>query len=108
MLSLKIIYDKDHRNLRSNSQQDLKHRRILVVDICACKDKGYDLASVIARKMQFEAVTSAHSSFPIGGDTLNTLLAYRLRIWHTGIIIEPTKVMPVQLPNAPRLRKNMS
>lgn len=26
--------------------------------------------------MQFEAVTPAHSSFPIGGDTLNTLLAY--------------------------------
>ena len=41
-------------------------------------------------------------------EVLNTLLAYRLRLWHTGIIIEPTKVMPVHLPNAPRLRKNMT
>ena len=46
--------------------------------------------------------------FPSVAIPLNTLLAYLLRLWHTGIIVESTNVMPVHLPKAPRLRKNMS
>ena len=46
--------------------------------------------------------------FPSVAIPLNTLLAYILRLWHTGIIVESTNVMPVHLPKAPRLRKNMS
>ena len=46
--------------------------------------------------------------FPSVAIPLNTLLAYLLRLWHTGIIVESTKVMPVHHPKAPRLRKNMS
>ena len=45
--------------------------------------------------------------FPSVAIPLNTL-AYLLRLWHTGIIVESTNVMPVHLPKAPRLRKNMS
>ena len=44
--------------------------------------------------------------FPSVAIPLNTLLAYLLRLWH--IIVESTNVMPVHLPKAPRLRKNMS
>ena len=46
--------------------------------------------------------------FPSVAIPLKTLLAYLLRLWHTGIIVESTNVMPVHLPKAPRLRKNMS
>ena len=46
--------------------------------------------------------------FPSVAIPLNTLLAYILRLWHTGIIVESTNVMPVHLPKASKLRKNMS
>ena len=34
--------------------ENLEHIRVLVADICACKDKGYYLASVIARKVELK------------------------------------------------------
>ena len=54
--------------------ENLEYFRVFVADICACKYKGYNLASVIACKMQFEAVTPAHRSFPIGGESLGYLI----------------------------------
>ena len=54
--------------------ENLEYFRVFVADICACKYKGYNLASVIACKMQFEAVTPAHRSFPIGGESLEYLI----------------------------------
>ena len=42
--------------------------------------------------------------FPSVAIPLNTLLAYLLRLWHTGIIVESTNVMPIHLPKAPRLK----
>ena len=53
-------------------------------------------------------MTPTHSSFSVSGNSLNTLLAYLLRLWYMGIIVESMNVMPVHLPKAPRLRKNMS
>lgn len=45
--------------------------------------------------------------FPFVAMPLSTLLAWRLRLWHTGIIVESTNVIPAHLPNARRLRKNI-
>jgi len=36
-----------------------------------------------------------------------TLLAYLRRLWHTGIMVESTKVMPVHRPKEWRFRKNI-
>ena len=54
--------------------ENLGYFLVFVADICACKYKGYNLASVIACKMQFEAVAPAHRSFPIGGESLEYLI----------------------------------
>ena len=88
--------------------KNLEHIRVFVADICTCKYKRYYLASVIARKVELKAMAPTIVPLPSVAIPLNTLLAYRLRLWHTGIIVESTKVIPVHLPNAPRLRKNMS
>ena len=77
-------------------------------DICTSKYKRYYLASVIARKVELKAMAPTIAPFPSVAIPLNILLAYLLRLWHTGIIVESTNVMPVHLPKAPRLRKNMS
>ena len=57
--------------------ENLEYFRVFVADICACKYKGYNLASVIACKMQFEAVTTAHCSFPISVDSLEYFIQNR-------------------------------
>ena len=88
--------------------KNLEHIRVLVADICTSKYKRYYLASVIARKMELKAMDQPIVPFPSVAIPLNTLLAYLLRLWYTGIIVESTNVMPVHLPKAPRLRKNMS
>ena len=69
--------------------KNLEHIRILVADICAGKDKRYYLPSVIACKMELEAMAPTHSSLSVSGNTLEYLIgvspeimAYR---YHRGI-----------------------
>ena len=38
---------------------------------------------------------------------IRKLLAYLRKLWHTGIMVESTKVMPVQRPKEWRFRKNI-
>ena len=54
--------------------ENLEHIRILVADICACKDKGYYLASVIARKVELKTMTPTHCSFSVCGNSLEHLI----------------------------------
>ena len=67
--------------------QHIPYFRIPVVHISSCEAEGYDFPTVIAGEMQLEV-------------PLKTLLAYRLRLWQTGIIVLSTKLMPVHLPKA--------
>ena len=53
--------------------ENLEHIRILVADICACKDKGYYLASVIARKVELKAMAPTHCSFSVSSNSLEYL-----------------------------------
>ena len=75
--------------------ESLEYLRVFVADICACKYKGYNLASVIACKMQFEAVTPAHRFFPIGGESLEYLIGVSIfstnRYW---FIIKTFYILP--------------
>ena len=50
--------------------ENLEHIRILVADICACKDKRYYLASVIARKVELKAMAPTHCSFSVSSNSL--------------------------------------
>ena len=68
-----VTFISEQPSIQSFSE-NLEYFRVFVADICACKDKGYNLASVIACKMQFEAVTPAHRSFPISGESLEHLI----------------------------------
>ena len=69
--------------------ENLEHIRILVADICACKDKRYYLASVIARKVELKAMTPTHSSFSVSGNSLEYLIGISPEImaygYHRGI-----------------------
>ena len=69
--------------------ENLEYFRVFVADICACKYKGHNLAPVIACKMQFEAVTPAHRSFPISSDSLEYFIGVSPEImaygYHRGI-----------------------
>ena len=69
--------------------ENLEHIRILVADICACKDKGYYLASVIARKVELKAMAPTHSSFSVSGNSLEYLIGISPEImaygYHRGI-----------------------
>ena len=69
--------------------ENLEHIRILVADICACKDKGYYLASVIARKVELKAMAPTHCSFSVSGNSLENLIGISPEImaygYHRGI-----------------------
>ena len=54
--------------------ENLEHIRILVADICACKDKRYYLASVIVRKVELKAMAPTHCSFSVSGNSLEYLI----------------------------------
>ena len=69
--------------------KNLEHIRVLVADICTSKDKRYYLSSVIACKMELEAMAPAHSPLSVSGNPLEYLIgvspeimAYR---YHGGI-----------------------
>ena len=69
--------------------ENLEHIRILVADICACKDKGYYLASVIARKVELKAMAPTHCSFSVSSNSLEYLIGISPEImaygYHRGI-----------------------
>ena len=78
-----------------------------------CRSFGYQYSEIISplslhARWSLKPWHQPIVPFPSVAIPLNTLLAYLLRLWHTGIIVESTNVMPVHLPKAPRLRKNMS
>ena len=56
--------------------ENLEYFRVFVADICACKYKGYNLASVIARKVELKAMAPTHCSFSVSGNSFEYLY------WH--------------------------
>lgn len=74
--------------------QHLEHIRAFVADICPCEYKCDDFTSVITCQMELEPMAPTMDPLPSVAIPLNTLLAYRLILWHTGIMVESTNVMP--------------
>ena len=54
--------------------KNLEYIRILIADIGTSKYKCYFLASVIARKVEFEAMAPAHCSLSVSGNSLEYLI----------------------------------
>ena len=54
--------------------KNLEYIRILIADIGTSKYKCYFLASVIARKVEFEAMAPAHCSLSVSGNSLEHLV----------------------------------
>lgn len=54
--------------------KNLEYIRILIADIGTSKYKCYFLASVIARKVEFEAMAPAHCSLSVSGNSLEYLV----------------------------------
>lgn len=71
---------------------------ITFVNVSRCQTESYDLSGVVADEVQLEAVAPSHRAFSIFARPANTLLKCLLRLWHTGIIVLSTKVMPEHLP----------
>ena len=69
--------------------EDLEHIRVLVADIRASKYERNYLASVIAREVELEAMTSAHCSLSVSGNSLEHLVGVSPEIvaygYHRGI-----------------------
>ena len=69
--------------------KNLEHIRVLVADICTSKYKGYYLASIIARKVEFKAMAPTHCSFSVSGNSLEHLIGISPEImaygYHRGI-----------------------
>ena len=78
----------EHLAVQSFSK-NLEYFRILVADIGACKNKGYNLASVIARKVELKAMAPTHYSFYVSGNSLEYLIGISPEImaygYHRGI-----------------------
>ena len=68
---------------------NLEHIQVLVADICTSKYKGYYLASIIARKVEFKAMAPTHCSFSVSGNSLEHLIGISPEImaygYHRGI-----------------------
>ena len=60
--------------------EDLEHIRVLVADIRASKYKRNYLASVIAREVELEAMTPAHCSLSVSGNSLEHLVGVSPKI----------------------------
>ena len=62
---------------------------VLDADICTSKYKRYYLASVIARKVELEAMAPTHCSFSVSGNSLEYLIGISPEImaygYHRGI-----------------------
>ena len=69
--------------------KNLGHIRILIADIRASKYKCYYLASVIARKVELEAMAPTHCSLSVSGNSLKHLVGVSPEIvaygYHRGI-----------------------
>ena len=74
---------------RHQLSKNLEHIRVLVADICTSKYKRYYLASVIARKVELEAMAPTHCSFSVSGNSLEYLIGISPEImayaYHRGI-----------------------
>ena len=74
---------------RHQLSKNLEHIRVLVADICTSKYKCYYLASVIARKVELEAMAPTHCSFSVSGNSLEYLIGISPEImayaYHRGI-----------------------
>ena len=74
---------------RHQLSKNLEHIRVLVADICTSKYKRYYLASVIARKVELEAMAPTHCSFSVSGNSLEYLIGISPDImayaYHRGI-----------------------
>ena len=72
---------------------------ITIVNVSRCQTESYDLYGVVADEVQLETVAPSHRAFPIFCKTGKHLVEKcLLRLWHTGIIVLSTKVMPEHLP----------
>lgn len=65
------------------------HPFVPVVNICACKTKGYDFSAVIAQKVQLESVTPSHRSLTVRCHVLEDLVGIAAQVmahgYHCGI-----------------------
>lgn len=70
---------------------------ITIVNVSRCQTESYDLSGVVADEVQLETVAPSIVPFPFFARPANTLLKCLLMLWHTGIIVLSTKVMPEHL-----------
>ena len=80
--------------------EHLPRASVHVVHVSPCETELYDVLTVVAHKMQLESVTSSMVPLPLFAIPANTLLEFLLTLWHTGIMVLSTYIMPVHLPKA--------
>lgn len=65
------------------------HPFVPIVNVCTCKTECYDFATVVAQKVQFEAVTPSHRSLSVRCHALEYLVGIAAQImahgYHRGI-----------------------
>lgn len=54
--------------------EHIPYPAVPVIDVCPCKTESYHLSGIVAKKVQFEAVTPTHGTLPVLGQTLKDLV----------------------------------